>query len=74
MDAAPEFHRRVSAAIADAEERRGNLVAARTAVAEAMDDEPNEALLRYFLHTDARLATLLLENDVPGNVPEAQQR
>ena len=54
--AGPEFRRRISAAIADVEERRGNLSAAREAVAEAMGGEPNEALVSYFLRTDARLA------------------
>ncbi len=58
--AAPDFRRKISAAIADVEERRGNLEAARAAVAEAMDGEPNEALVRYFVRTEARLAELSL--------------
>lgn len=62
--ASQDFRRRISAAIADVEDRRGNLAAARRAVAEAMDGEPNEALVRYFLHTDARLSELISESDL----------
>ncbi len=62
VDASPDFCRRISAAIADVEERRGNLAAARRAVAEAMDGEPNEALVRYFLHADVRLSELIVES------------
>ncbi len=58
-DAGPDLGRRISAAMADVEERRGNLEASRAAVAEAMEGEPNEALVKYFMHTDARLAALL---------------
>jgi len=62
-DASEDFRRRVYAAIADVEERRGNLAAAVTAVAEAMNGEPNEALVRYFRHTKARLTDELRNSD-----------
>lgn len=61
--ASPDFGRRLSAAIADAEERRGNLAAARQAVAEARAGEPNDALVSYFTRTDARLAAMQLGAD-----------
>ncbi len=57
--AGPDFRRRISAAIADVEERRGNFAAAREAIADAVDGEPNSALLAYFVRTDTRLAGLL---------------
>lgn len=54
--AGPDFQRRISAAIADVEERLGNLGAARVAIAEAMEGERNDALVGYFMRTEARLA------------------
>lgn len=56
--ASPDFGRRVSAAIADVEERRGNYAGARNAIAEAINGETNDALVTYYRHTDARLADL----------------
>ena len=48
-DGAPaDFRRRVSAALADVEERRGHPLEARRALADAMDGERNQALLRYY--------------------------
>ncbi|MEO6942220.1 MAG: sigma-70 family RNA polymerase sigma factor [Terrimesophilobacter sp.] len=61
QSAGAEFRRRVSAAIADVEERRGNLAAARSAIADAATGERNTALVDYFTRSDARLATLLAE-------------
>jgi RNA polymerase sigma-70 factor (ECF subfamily) len=46
--ALPEFRRRVSAALADVEERRDRPEDARAALADAMDGERNAALLRYY--------------------------
>lgn len=55
-DGAPaEFRRRVSAALADVEERRGHPLEARRALADAMDGERNQALLRYYERARARL-------------------
>lgn len=62
-EAGPDLGRRISAAIADVEERRGNLAAARQAVAEARAGEPNDALVSYFTRTDARLAAMQLGAD-----------
>ena len=53
--ASGEFGRRVSAAIADVEERRGHPELAREALADAMAGERNEALLRYFEHARSRV-------------------
>lgn len=53
--AGADFRRRISAALADVEERRGRLAAAREAIANAVAGEHNEALIAYFTHTDARL-------------------
>lgn len=53
--AAPDFSRRVSAALADVEERRGHLREARLALDDAMDGERNQALLRYYQRAAARL-------------------
>lgn len=53
--AAPEFRRKVSAALADVEERRGHPQGAKEALADAMAGERNEALLRYFERVAARL-------------------
>jgi RNA polymerase sigma-70 factor (ECF subfamily) len=55
-DGAPaDFRRRVSAALADVEERRGHPLEARRALADAMDGERNQALLRYYERAAARL-------------------
>jgi RNA polymerase sigma-70 factor, ECF subfamily len=56
--ASGEFRRRVSAAVADVEERRGRIPAARDAIADALAGERNAALVRYFTQADARLAAL----------------
>jgi RNA polymerase sigma-70 factor (ECF subfamily) len=53
--ALPEFRRRVSAALADVEERRGRPEDARAALADAMDGERNAALLRYYERAATRL-------------------
>jgi RNA polymerase sigma-70 factor (ECF subfamily) len=55
-DGAPaDFRRRVSAALADVEERRGHPLEARRARADPMDGERNQALLRYYERALARL-------------------
>lgn len=51
-----DFRRRVSAARADVEERRGNTASAREAIADALDGERNAALVSYFRRADARLS------------------
>lgn len=53
--ASPEFRRRVSAALADVEERCGHPLEARRALVDAMDGERNQALLRYYERASARL-------------------
>lgn len=51
-----EFDRRVSAALADVEERRGATAAALEALAAASLGEKNEAVLRYYARVTERLA------------------
>jgi RNA polymerase sigma-70 factor (ECF subfamily) len=53
--ALPDFRRRVSAALADVEERRGRPDDARLALSDAMDGERNAALLRYYERAATRL-------------------
>ncbi|MBX3092067.1 MAG: sigma-70 family RNA polymerase sigma factor [Cryobacterium sp.] len=53
--ASADFRRRVSAAIADVEERRGRFVDAREAIADALAGERNEAIIEYFTRVEARL-------------------
>ncbi len=47
--------RRVSAALADLEERRGDIPAAIAAATDALDGEPNGALVRFYQRTLERL-------------------
>ncbi|MHC5795437.1 hypothetical protein ACVXZ4_04690 [Lacisediminihabitans sp. FW035] len=51
-----EFDRRVFAALADVEERRGESAAALEALAAASAGEKNEAVLRYYARVAERLA------------------
>ena len=51
----PEFERKVSAALADVEERRGNALEALAALADAARGERNQAVLRYYERAGARL-------------------
>jgi RNA polymerase sigma-70 factor (ECF subfamily) len=50
-----EFDRRIFAALADVEERRGDHVAALDALAAASAGEKNEAVLRYYARVTERL-------------------
>lgn len=54
--ASPEFYRRVFAALADVEERRGAPAAAFNALGAASLGEKNEAVLRYYVRVGERLA------------------